>query len=160
MWWQPSNEMRTEPWISPKAIEVLEGLLSDDMTVCEFGGGGSTVWLSKRVKNVVTFENNPRWAKYIRDMKLGNVSVIDTGQIPGGDYDLLFLDGEPLDLRRDWIKASLGIVKKGGIIVLDNANRPEYAKEREWLGQNATLFCRVDANEGRTKYLVTEFYGT
>lgn len=158
MWWQPSNKMTDTPWISPEATRFLESLLSSDMTVCEFGGGGSTIWLSKRVKDVVTFENNPKWAKYIRDMKLDNVTVLENGMALNDSCDLLFIDGMPVELKKDWIKESINIVKKGGFIVLDNANRPEYTQEREYLLQNAVLLNRVDGNENWTLYLVTEFY--
>jgi len=43
-------------------------------------------------------------------------------------------------------------------VILDNANRPEYARTREEFQQFADLIETVNGNGGNTLYLVTEFY--
>jgi hypothetical protein len=42
--------------------------------------------------------------------------------------------------------------------VLDNCNRPEYAREREALQKIAAEFLTINGNEGQTQYLMAEFY--
>ena len=55
------------PWLSPGAITWLGRYLKADMTVFEYGSGGSTVYLAKRVKWVVSVENSFSW--YLAVMK-------------------------------------------------------------------------------------------
>jgi hypothetical protein len=50
------------------------------------------------------------------------------------------------------------MVKPGGWVVLDNANRPEYAAERAELEKRTVEYQRFNSNEGGTLYLVTEFF--
>ena len=69
--------------------------------------------------------------------------------------DLLLIDGEPVEHRAVWLLESQRMVKSGGWIVLDNANRPEYAKEREQLKQFAEL---IYTSPLYGSYLITEFW--
>ncbi len=78
--------------------------------------------------------------------------------VPDRRYDLLFIDGEPVENRAAWLCGAFALVKPGGVVVLDNANRPEYQKERAFTQANCKSFETVDGNSPGTKYLVTEFY--
>jgi predicted O-methyltransferase YrrM len=78
--------------------------------------------------------------------------------IQAQQFDLLLIDGEPVEDRAEWLKAAPTTVKPGGWVVLDNANRPEYEKERKHLQTYAAEFETFNGNEGGTLYLVTEFY--
>jgi len=85
-------------------------------------------------------------------------AIVKIGDYPQHDddmYDLLLIDGEPVEDRGEWIQAAPFIVKPGGWVVLDNANRPEYVAEREWLQGKASL---VFTSKLQGKHLVTEFY--
>ena len=48
-------------------------------------------------------------------------------------YDLVLVDGEPVEERAYYIRAAEKLVKPGGVFVLDKFNRPEYQAEREAL---------------------------
>lgn len=166
-WWQRSNpeEIQPFPWISPKAIEFLESILKPDFEVVEHGSGGSTLWLADRVKKVNAFENNDAWRKKIEAFGKDNIYVYYPDinftvqdNLFSMNFDLLFIDGEPVEDRRYWIKNAPSIVKHGGWVVLDNANRPEYADMRQWLAHQSEEVVTIDGNEAGTKYLVTEFY--
>lgn len=156
-WWMPSRVMPAQPWIHPEAVRVLESILRKDMTVCEFGGGGSTNWLANRVDRVITYEGNSDWFDKINKSRGFNVSLRYSNNWLIGDYcDLLFIDGEPVEKRIQWLNFAPTIASEW--IVLDNANRPELELAREALKEYAVLDRRVNGNEEGTLYLVTEFW--
>jgi predicted O-methyltransferase YrrM len=155
-WYHPSRTLPDKPWLHPDAIAYLESILQPDFRVCEFGGGGSTMWLSKRVKHVTTCEPDEEWFSILLTSVPDNVGVFFTGEPYVDDFDLVFIDGEPVERRARWIQYAPLISNTW--IVLDNANRPEYAKEREGLKEYAELIETINSNEPGTLYLVTEFW--
>ena len=155
-WYHPSTVLPKNPWLHPDAIAYLQSILEPNYRVLEFGGGGSTIWLSKRVKHVTTCEPDEEWFSILLTSAPDNVNVIFTGEPYIDDFDLVFIDGEPVEERAEWIRYAPHISHTW--IVLDNANRPEYAKEREALKEYAELVNTVDGNETGTLYLVTEFW--
>lgn len=159
MWWKPSkpNEIKPIPWLAPQVIARLESLLTPDMNVLEHGSGGSTLWLSEHIYTVTAYEYNDEWFNEVEGAK-DNIFIHEgMPSVACGFYDLLLIDGEPIEDRAKWIESAPEFVKPGGWVVLDNANRPEYAKERKWLQDIAESCETFDCNEG-TAYLVTEFY--
>ena len=48
------------PYVTFRAMEWLEGYLTPEVSVFEYGSGGSTVYLAKRVKTVVSVEHDRR----------------------------------------------------------------------------------------------------
>ena len=54
------------PWYSYPAIEVLNTIVRPDMSIFEYGGGGSTAWWSKRVKKIVSVDHDPDWVSHMR----------------------------------------------------------------------------------------------
>src|SRR6266436_480271 len=67
------------PWFSYAAIDFLESFLKSDMTVCEYGSGGSTLFFSRRTKSVVSIEDNPSWFDLVslrlKERSIQNVQV-------------------------------------------------------------------------------------
>lgn len=160
-WWKPSkpDEIKSVPWLSPRAIAYLESILHPDFEVIEHGAGGSTLWFAERCKCVMAFEDKPEWERVVEANVSPRKAVVVSGFYTGFPVDLLLIDGEPVEDRAKWIDAAHRIVKPGGWVVLDNANRPEYSKEREGLKRYADLICTFDSNrEAGFLYLVTEFW--
>lgn len=160
-WVQPSKpkEIKAEPWLCPRATEFFAGLLKKGMTVMEFGAGGSTLWLAERVRHVYSFENDPDWYSVLRRRKPENVTLSQESfprDVPL--VDLLFIDGEPVELRGEWLRMAKSLLVEGGIVVLDNANRPEYKDALAEFAKDAILFERVVDKALGTQYTVTEFY--
>ena len=49
------------PWITFEARKWLTDYLKPDMSVFEYGSGGSTIFFSKRVKEVISVEHDKYW---------------------------------------------------------------------------------------------------
>jgi hypothetical protein len=148
-WYQPIKPVNIQPrpWLSDDAITYFESILTPDMVVCEFGGGGSTLWMAERVSKVYTCEPDTDWrreiAKHIKP-KWTTAPV---------ECDLLFIDGEPVHERGEWLLLAHQAARQW--VVLDNANRPEYADEREALSASFEL---VFTSRQQAMHLVTEFW--
>lgn len=158
-WYLPSTPeagILALPWLHPYVVEHLAGLLRSDWKVLEHGAGGSTLWLAVRCAQVVTVEHDRAWAESVRKLAPDNVKVL--ALLPaGGGFDLMFVDGERAE-RGYCLAHAHEFVRSGGWVVLDNANRPEYAAERQILSRRARLSARFDNNIPGSKYFITEFW--
>jgi predicted O-methyltransferase YrrM len=128
------------------------------MEVIEFGAGGSTLWLAQRVKHVTSYENDADWLSVLKSKVPDNVTLHFESLPLEGQADLLFLDGEPVELRGEWLRLAPSLLKPGGILVLDNCNRPEYEKELAEFAKTAIHIERVSDTSMGTRYTVTDFY--
>jgi len=156
-----SDVFPSTPWLSPQAVKYFEGILQPDFRVIEHGSGGSTLWLAERVKEVISYELDVNWFAALNECKPDNVklrSASKPAKYSKRTFDLLLIDGEPVTDRIEWIERAPQLVKAGGWVVLDNANRPEYAQARAEFSVFAKLMYAADANEIGTRYLVTEFW--
>ena len=71
-----------EPWITFEAKEWLKDYLTSNMTVFEYGSGGSTLFFSKRIKKIISVEHNPIWYQHI-------VNILKSKNISNCEYLLL-----------------------------------------------------------------------
>jgi len=139
------------PWFSYAAIDFLEGFLQPDMTICEYGSGGSTLFFAKRVKNVYSIEDNPKWIELVsnrlREKSIKNVQLklfpfdfknpvgFENSEylnaMPDQRFDVIVIDGseEWTQVRPICFEKAEGRVKNGGIIVVDDSWR--YGKLRQ-----------------------------
>lgn len=49
------------PWLTFKAKAWLESYLKPNMSVFEYGSGGSTIFLSKKVSKLISIEHDKNW---------------------------------------------------------------------------------------------------
>jgi predicted O-methyltransferase YrrM len=140
-WWKsckdPAN-VNPYPWLHPAAIAYLETLLHPDMVILEHGSGGSTLWFAERVAQVYSVEDQRPWYDAMLAIVPENVTMIfsQSGRdIPTyiNRIDLLMIDGHPAEARPTWIYAAPKTVRKGGVVVLDNANHPSRLDARNVL---------------------------
>ena len=131
----------TAPWLVAGAVELLERRLHASDLVVEFGSGRSTLWFARRVRRVVSVEHDPVWhdrvreqlaAEGVRNVDYHLVCCERNGSGNGDGYvaaatrsldgalDLVLVDGIRRDACALW---ALGQVRRGGLIVIDNANR-------------------------------------
>ncbi|GAA2064513.1 class I SAM-dependent methyltransferase [Williamsia deligens] len=137
------------PWWNYQAIEAVERLLSSSSKVYEYGGGGSTLWLCDRGAQVITVEHDADWAKVLRDVIPDGATVkfippaasgaVSSKSTPGVFYDdyvqsirdhadrsfdLVIVDGRA---RVSCVQEAACKVRKGGALLLDDSDRPQYA---------------------------------
>jgi hypothetical protein len=133
------------PWFSYAAIDFLNGYLRPEMSVCEYGSGGSTIFFARRVKSVFSIEDNPRWfelvSRRLDEKALHNVQLklcaFDFKQpadfeesaylhaMPEGPFDVIVVDGseEWIPVRPTCFQKAESRIKTGGIIVVDDSWR-------------------------------------
>ena len=74
------------------------------------------------------------------------------------DNNVIIVEGVPPATRRKGILQALETAQPGDWILLGNANRPEYYRERALLKARAATVKMFDFNEGGSKFRVVEFY--
>jgi hypothetical protein len=140
-----------QPWFSYAAIDFLENYLTRDMTVFEYGSGGSTIFFARRAGSVVSVEDNPEWFQRVQDrvkqLGLPNVSLrlfpfnfkepvgFETSDylraLSGQQPDVIVVDGseEWTQVRPICFRLAESIIGEGGIIIVDDSWR--YTSLRE-----------------------------
>ena len=162
------------PWFSYAAIDYLERYVDPQMTVFEYGSGGSTLFFATRCKAVVSVEDNHQWlATLDRSVKahgLKNVTLHHrpfdfnnphnfndsayVAAIGETSYDIIVIDGQDYSLKERPVcfwKAEKR-VSKGGIIIVDDSWRPTYSALRR---RNKARRVEVFESPGPLRYGVT-----
>ncbi len=71
----PSN-----PWLTRDAVRLLNELLRPQDIALEFGGGRSTPWFARRMKQITSVDDNGQWQDFARSKvvaaKLSNVDFV------------------------------------------------------------------------------------
>ena len=122
------------PWLTYPAIEFIKKRNNKDLSVFEYGCGGSTLWWAARVREVVSVEHDEKWYKNIASKVPDNVFISHIELEYGGNYskkiaefnnkfDIVVIDG------RDRVNCAfhcLDALKPDGVIIWDNSDRLEY----------------------------------
>ncbi|NEQ36106.1 MAG: hypothetical protein F6K40_07340 [Okeania sp. SIO3I5] len=143
-----TKSKRTIPALTKDAVIFLEKFLRQkpNAKVLEFGSGISTVWLSKLTKKLVSIEHDIEWyqkvTNYLEDDN--NCYPVDfrllarpyhtvCQEFQGEFFDVIIVDGRD---RAKCLEASIRVLKKGGILMVDDAQRekykPAYNLLRDW----------------------------
>jgi hypothetical protein len=134
------------PWLTPSAVNFLEGLVDDSFSIFEWGSGRSTYWFSKRCKNMTSVEHYQPWHQIVSekiakngiknlDYKFINVEdesfdqkeALKNNQIPPyvaeieshTDLDLIVIDG---CFRHMCVNKALNKVAPGKYLLIDNSD--------------------------------------
>ena len=160
-WWNVStvDNINPVPWMHPAAVAYLETILRPDMVVIEHGSGNGTLWLLDRVKAVYSYEHDEKWRNTIFKFAKGrNVNIFLQSTPPEyGNADLLLIDGLG-NMRPVWMSKAEFLVKPGGVIVLDNAEREQYQAARESLLRSCVKPLQIVGYTDYGKKCITEFY--
>ena len=87
------NPIRDQvPWMNFKVIRWMRSYLDASMQVFEYGTGGSTLFLARRVRRLVSVESDPRWhaavAQSLSDHGIRNCDLrLVPSQPPGARTD-------------------------------------------------------------------------
>jgi hypothetical protein len=148
-WWRARRGVVPErPWIVPAAIGWLGRRMRSDWSVLELGSGRSTAWYARRAGSVLSLEDNEFWADETRK-RLGAAGISNVelrvraveafpgeiAAIPDQSFDLLVMDflESPAVTRIDAIRPARAKVRSGGLLLLDDSDRPGYAEAYELL---------------------------
>jgi SAM-dependent methyltransferase len=148
-WWRARRGITPErPWIVPAAIGWLGRRIRPDWSILELGAGRSTVWFARRAGRVVSFEDNRFWVERTRErleeLGLGNVGLREVAveefateveALPEDSFNLVVIDflESPEVTRIDVLKQAMKRVRPGGLLLLDDSDRPGYAPAYELL---------------------------
>lgn len=147
------------PWIVPAAVGWLGRRLRRDWAVLELGSGRSTAWLARRAGSVLCFEDDGYWLDRARQqLAKAGADNVELRLLPIERFlpELAALDDDAFDLvlvdflespgadRVDAVEASRGKVRPGGLLLLDDSDRPDYAAADDLLkGWGARRFAGV-----------------
>jgi predicted O-methyltransferase YrrM len=148
-WWRANRGSQPErPWIVPAAIGWLRRRIRSDWSVLELGAGRSTSWFARRAGRVVSLEDNGFWVEQTRErlaeLRLENVDLrqlpveqfaAEVEGLPDSSFDLVVMDflEAPAVTRIDVLKPAMKKVRPGGLLLLDDSDRPGYAGAFELL---------------------------
>lgn len=119
-----------KPWWCIPAIEHIESLLSKDMRVFEYGSGSSSIWFSKRVKEVISQEAHAGFFEFMTEQtaSIDNSKIIYANQHnedeylgsikEHGKFDLILIDAA---MRIKCLDQAKEFLTEDGIIVFDNS---------------------------------------
>jgi hypothetical protein len=142
------------PALAPGAVKYMDRALKEIAAPVagEWGAGRSTLWLASRVSKMVSVEHDPEWygvmSKELAKRGASHVSLAlrdeasdayADGMLSTGvkAFDLLLIDGRR---RGECAAVARKSIKKNGIIVVDNSNRPEYSEFMSALGKPVGTF--------------------
>jgi hypothetical protein len=106
------------PWISRKAIRFLENYLHRDMTVFEYGSGGSTIFFAQRCDHVISIEDDHQWATLVRERinQLGLTNV----ELQFHETGSIYTSSSAEFRRSSYLHAIDGI--KPDVVLIDGAD--------------------------------------
>ena len=148
-WWRArTGRVPERPWIVPAAIGWLGRRIRPDWSVLELGSGRSTAWYARRAGRVISLEDNEYWAAQTRERLegagLSNVELRlravedfprEIASLPDASFDLVVMDflEAPEVTRIDALRPARDKVRPGGLLLLDDSDRPGYAEAYELL---------------------------
>lgn len=123
-----------QPWATLPFVDFVRPRLRANWTVFEFGAGASTLFYAARVGAVVAVEHDEQFAAQLRPLLPANASVVvrpagaeayateieRCGRAP----EFVSVDGVD---RVACVQAALRCMAPAGVLVLDDAERPDYA---------------------------------
>lgn len=120
------------PWFTYPAIALLAERVRPHLRVLEFGSGMGTLWWAGRTAECIAIEHDAAWADQIRARCPASIRQVP-GDTPGdyvaaaeglGRFHVVVVDGLH---RNECLAAAMELLSEDGIVILDDAQRPEYA---------------------------------
>lgn len=136
------------PWYTYPFLTFIEKRINNSMNIFEYGCGHSTLWYSKRVKDVISIEHDESWFNEISSKKEKNSTIlfkkdprdyVHSINNLDNSFDIIVIDAIE---RVDCIKNSFNKLRENGIIIFDNSDRSEYKEGYKFLRDKG--FKRLD----------------
>jgi SAM-dependent methyltransferase len=136
------------PWLSLAAMRYMDRLVDRRLQVLECGAGTSSAWYAGRVGRLWSLESNERWFEYVHELLdhqgTANYELIFApletwpariAQFPDRSLDLVIVDHD--EVASFTRLAAIGSVKSkvrpGGVLMLDDSDRPELVDAKDTL---------------------------
>jgi hypothetical protein len=109
--------------LTSAAVAFLDGRLTRELSLFEFGSGGSTAWYGRRVARVTSVEHDRHWYDLIKEDQPSNVDLVFCAvPQPGTFLELVFRPlGAPLAYARAIENA--GHSSYPNVVVIDGVDR-------------------------------------
>jgi len=141
-YYKPINKnLEPIPWWSYSFNDFFIPRLKSDIEVFEWGSGSSTLFLAKRVKNIISIEHDKSFiikdlpknavVKYYELNYNGEYSKAILNE--NKEFDLVIVDGRD---RVNCVKNGIKRLKKDGVIILDDSQRENYQEAKEFMKEN------------------------
>jgi len=115
------------PWFTYSSIEYFSQLDFTSKIMLEWGAGNSSLFFSKKVKQLYSIEHNKDWFELVKKYQITNQQLIyadlDYAERPrelNVSFDIILIDGIK---REDCSKVACSLINEGGLIILDNSDR-------------------------------------
>lgn len=132
--------VKNTPWLVPDAINYLRLICAQmidrggGFKVIETGSGGSTLFFAEYADQLLSFVHSRKWFNIVdKALEHYDRTLIELRFDPDypreglrhidNDYDIALIDGRG---RVKSIASVVSRIKKGGWLILDNAERPRY----------------------------------
>jgi hypothetical protein len=123
------------PWMNYAAIAFLDERLRSRHALFEYGSGASTAFFAARVAHVTSVEYDETWLAQVKQTAPANVTLVFRAHDEDGAYcrtitgtgrayDVVIVDGRD---RVNCLRQSVEALTPGGVLVLDDSERPRYA---------------------------------
>ena len=140
------------PWYSYPAIDFILNKDFSTKRVLEFGAGQSTLWWSKKVKFIKSFEEDLVWYTKLKSKIYPNTELIYANLNPlenclkivtdnllnNEKFDIIIIDGL---YRYELCEIAINNLAEGGVIIADNSEGLGYNFQKAFKN---TGFSRVD----------------
>jgi len=156
------------PWMNYNVVDFLDGRLSKDMHVFEYGSGQSTLYFSERVATVTSLERNKEWYDRAVQVAPANVTMLFSDhkidseyaaviQAQQKSYNLVLVDAKG---RVEAVDAAVKCLTADGVILLDDSHfsgLEEIYPRMRALGFRDLDFMGLKSGKA-TEYRTTVFY--
>lgn len=148
--------VRRFPWWTSDSVAWLDRFLNKDSKVLEFGIGRSTLWLSDRVGNLVSVDDNEEWVESVKKEVDGvDLRLIERpydvvcSEFRDAFFDAVVIDGRD---RVQCARSSKRLIRAGGALVLDNADRSYYGAVKSEILSDWT-YIHTRGNDGSEEHV-------
>jgi len=154
--------------LNKSVLDFINSKLTPESRVLEFGGGWSSKWLAHRCGELIVIETSFKWANIIKNESPGKCKILvprvglyyakDLHKMLHGVTwaDLVLIDCVEV-LRATATRFAWPLVKPGGWLVFDDAQRERHESTIAWLnevgGEPVSLVWQLGDVEGAEERL-------
>lgn len=127
------------PWYTHEFLNDLQHWDISDWKVFEYGGGMSSLWWRKKVKQCITIDTSKEWSLknnliFINEKDRFINYPMQVCEDSGELFDCIIIDGEPTEWRDLCTPVAMKCLKKGGTLIIDNwmQNSVSNCGEQSW----------------------------